>query len=108
MIAKHTAMIFFPVAALVGIVVLFPMTMSSYAVADAGHFLTKESPYISLTDPTNDSVMPIITSGDSPNTHYTFQKIPDGLGAYINGNRLNLFVNHELENATNEGGFAKV
>lgn len=77
------------------------------AIALGGHFQTSTAPYITVTDPSQDSVEAIITSGDKIGD-YAFANIPDGIGAYANGKSLNVFVNHELNNGTNHGGFAKV
>ena len=76
-------------------------------------FLTDKEPYISLVNTSfnnsTSSVKPLITSGEQLSNNYTFANIPDGLGAVqiINGT-VDVFVNHELENKTDHGGFAKV
>jgi len=89
-------------------------------------FLTNSKPFISLTNSsvmkenetnntnqnnnnTSNTIKALITSGDKLNNNYTFANIPDGLGAVqvVNGT-IDVFVNHELENETDEGGFAKV
>jgi hypothetical protein len=55
------------------------------------------------------SIEPLITSGDKLSNGYTFANIPDGLGAVqIENGTVDLFVNDELENDTDHGGFAKV
>lgn len=76
-------------------------------------FLTDKGPYISLVNTSftnsNSSVKPLITSGEQLSNNYTFANIPDGLGAVqIKSGTVDLFVNHELENDTDHGGFAKV
>lgn len=72
-------------------------------------FITSAPSYISVTDPSTDSAIPIITSGDSLSNGYTFANIPDGLGvSEKKGRFVNIFVSHELNNGTNHGGFAKV
>jgi hypothetical protein len=55
------------------------------------------------------SIEPLITSGEKLSNGYTFANIPDGLGAVqIENGTVDLFVNHELENDIDHGGFAKV
>lgn len=76
-------------------------------------FLTDKRPYISLVNTSfnnsTSSVKPLITSGEQMSNNYTFANIPDGLGAVqIKNGTLDVFVNHELENKTDHGGFAKV
>ena len=76
-------------------------------------FLTDKRPYISLVNTSfnnsTSSVKPLITSGEQLSNNYTFANIPDGLGAVqIKNGTLDVFVNHELENKTDHGGFAKV
>ena len=89
-------------------------------------FLTEQRSYISLanatvsrnsssTDTSYDnnigigSIEPLITSGDRLSNNYTFANIPDGLGAVqVKNGTVDVFVNHELENETDQGGFAKV
>jgi hypothetical protein len=89
-------------------------------------FFTNSKPFISVTNSsvvkenktyntdqsdnnTSNTIKALITSGDKLNNNYTFANIPDGLGAVqvVNG-AIDVFVNHELENETDEGGFAKV
>lgn len=91
--------------ALVGLL-LSPAAVTSASAAPAG-FVTGTAPYITVADPGSASVQAIITSGDSIGD-YTFANIPDGIGAYDKGSKLQVFVNHELNNGTNHGGFAKV
>ncbi|MCI0558821.1 MAG: hypothetical protein MN733_10015, partial [Nitrososphaera sp.] len=86
---------------------IFSPSTTGIAAALNGHFLTGTSPYITVTDPTDNSVKAIITSGDAIGS-YSFANIPDGIGAFENGNTLNVFVNHELNNGANHGGFARV
>lgn len=91
--------------ALVGLLLSPAMTTGASA---AGGFLTGTAPYITVADPAGSSVKAIITSGDTIGG-YKFAKIPDGIGAYANGKgTLNVFVNHELNNAPVHEGFAKV
>ena len=87
-------------------------------------FFTNSKPFISLTNSsivkenktndtdqnnnTSNTIMALITSGDKLNNNYTFANIPDGLGAVqvVNGT-IDVFVNHELENETDEGGLQR-
>lgn len=92
-------------AALLGLL-LSPTLATSASAAPAG-FVTGTAPYITVADPDAASLQAIITSGDSIGD-YTFANIPDGIGAYDKGSKLQVFVNHELNNGTNHGGFAKV
>jgi hypothetical protein len=76
-------------------------------------FLTEKGSYISLVNTSsnngNSSIKPLITSGEQLPNNYTFANIPDGLGAVqIKSGTVDVFVNHELENKTDHGGFAKV
>ena len=127
--------ILFPVAALLLLVSLSTLTWplqyenvfastSSFELDEP--FLTTERAFISLVNSSsngnvvndnanssaissNHTIKALITSGDSISNNYTFANIPDGLGAVqVENGTLDVFVNHELENETDEGGFAKV
>lgn len=105
--AMMAASIYAMISAVALIGLLLSPTLTTSAIA-AGGFLTATSPYITVADPANSSVKATITSGDAIGG-YKFAKIPDGIGAFANGKgTLNVFVNHELNNGTNHGGFAKV
>lgn len=87
-------------------------------------FLTEKRAFISLTNtsaadengtnasPNNNTdytIKALINSGDKLSNNYTFANIPDGLGAVeVENGTVDVFVSHELENETDEGGFAKV
>src|SRR5919107_910341 len=89
-------------------------------------FLTKDRAFISLVNSSsngtvvndnanssaissNNTIKAMIASGDTLSNNYNFAKIPDGLGAVqVENGTVDVFVNHELENETDEGGFAKV
>ena len=48
--------------AMVGLIV--SLSSTGNAAALGSHFLTSTAPYITVADPTNDSIKAIITSGD--------------------------------------------
>ena len=128
--------ILFPVAALLLLVSLSTLTWplqyvnvfastSSFELDEP--FLTTERAFISLVNSSNGNVVndnanstsattnsnhtikSLLTSGDTLSNNYTFANIPDGLGAVqVENGTVDVFVNHELENETDEGGFAKV
>jgi hypothetical protein len=80
----------------------------NYANAATGGFITSTGPYIKVANPGNSSVTAIITDGDVVGS-YAFAKIPDGIG-FVQGKDpiVKVFVSHELNNGTDQGGFAKV
>lgn len=93
-------------SAIAAIAALLLGTTASYS---ASGFLTSAPSYVTMVDAFNDSVEPLITAGDTLPNGYKFGKIPDGLGATANDDgTVSLFVSHELNNATNHEGFAKV
>lgn len=107
MYAMKAARIYATISAVALLGLLLSPTLATSATAAPGGFVTGVAPYITVADPGSASVKAIITSGDSIDG-YTFANIPDGVGAYEKGNKLQVFVNHELNNGTNHGGFAKV
>jgi hypothetical protein len=64
------------------------------AVAPAG-FITSATPQAYVVAPSA-TVTPIITVGDHLPSGYVFAPIPDGLGAYQDGQDLIVYANHEL------------
>lgn len=67
---------------------------SARALAAAG-FVTSEAPQARAALP-GATVTPIITTGDRLPSGYVFAPIPDGLGAYPDGQDLIVYANHEL------------
>jgi len=63
-------------------------------VASAG-FTTRATPQAYALTPAG-TVTPIITTGDRLPSGYVFAPIPDGLGAYQDGQDLIVYANHEL------------
>jgi hypothetical protein len=66
----------------------------AHTVATAG-FTTSATPQAYALTP-NGTVTPIITVGDRLPSGYVFAPIPDGLGAYQDGQDLIVYANHEL------------
>jgi hypothetical protein len=101
----------FIVGVVVFLLLLFVMLTSNMVYAQLSEnqaFLTKSKPYLQAANPENTSLKPIITANDTLPSGYIFQRIPDGLGIYDNGNgTVDVFVNHELEKEV-EGEYAKV
>ena len=78
-------------------------------------FLTENRAFISPTSTSiaeengTYTIKALINSGEKLSNNYTFANLPDGLGAVVVENgTVDVFVSHELENETDEGGFAKV
>jgi hypothetical protein len=94
-------------ASLVGALLLGSTVTSTDA---ASGFITGTPSYITLVDPSNDSIKALMTQGDDLPGGYELGKLPDGMGAHkVSKNELQLFVSHELNNGTNHGGkFAQV
>ncbi len=77
---------------------------------DAGPagFVTSETPQAYAVAP-GGTVTPIITVGDRLPSGYVFPPIPDGLGAYQDGQDLIVYANHELTagGVTDQSGAAQ-
>ena len=96
---------------------IFPGMMSDSAEGTSAQVPTNTTtPFLTLANSTNGSIKVIATSGDLVgDSNYKFAKIPDGMGAFVEGPKSNtangtliVFVSHELENGTYDEGFAKV
>lgn len=81
--------------------------------AYAESFQTQKLPFVTLDSGVldNSSITAIITTGDNLTSGFKFPQTPDGIGVIqLQNGTVDLFINHELENDTEEGqdGFAKV
>lgn len=107
--------------ALVAMLIGVPLSLGNSA--DATTRTTRTS-YIDLVDPLNDSIAPILSTGDTVNG-YVMGKVPDGLGAIKakgghghdddddkkgkSKGEVTVYMNHELNNGpTHFGKFAQV
>ena len=71
-------------------------------------FITTSKPFLQPLSNSNSSIKTIITTNDTLDDDYIFQKNPDGMGAFINENgTIDVFVNHELDHE-DDGEYAKV
>src|SRR5918992_738865 len=110
--------ILFPVAALLLLVSLstlaWPLQYENVFASTSSFeldepFLTTERAFISLVNSSNGNVVNNNANSSFSTNNSTFANIPDGLGAVqVENGTVDVFVNHELENETNEGEFAKV
>lgn len=71
-----------------------PSPSAATPVAETGH-LTAERPYLVATDPATLQIVPLISAGEMV-AEYQMAGVPDGLGAYLDGDRAVVFMNHEL------------
>jgi hypothetical protein len=103
-----TKLKFFSAVAVLAILVSLPVAFGNNA--EAVGFKTSKTSYVDLVDPINDSIMPILTTGDIVGP-YTFDQIPDGIGMVSSkkmwdddkhGNVI-AYINHEID-----GGGSKV
>src|SRR5262245_35652001 len=72
-----------------------PLLLTQQVAPPPGAFLTAQPAQARAAVP-QATVTPIITTGDQLANGYTFAPTPDGLGAYRDGDRLIVYVNHEL------------
>ena len=71
-------------------------------------FSTTSKPYLQLLASGNSSIKALITSNDTFSDGYSFQRTPDGLGAFVSKNgTIDVFVNHEMDH-DEDGEYAKV
>jgi secreted PhoX family phosphatase len=68
--------------------------MASPVIVAPGE-LTTARPYLVATDPSTLEITPILTAGETVGD-YQMAAMPDGLGAYQDGEDVVLFMNHEL------------
>ena len=76
-----------------------PVAAATQTVVQAGA-LTQARPYLVATDPSQLTITPLLTSGETVGD-YQMAGTPDGLGAYRDGNNVVVFMNHEWR--TEEG-----
>lgn len=71
-------------------------------------FYTKSVPYLQLLATGNSSIKALITTNNTIGNGYSFQKTPDGLGAFHNkDDTVDVVINHELDH-NEDGEYAKV
>jgi len=76
-----------------------PVAAATPTVVQAGA-LTQARPYLIATDPSQLTITPLLTSGETVGD-YQMAGTPDGLGAYRDGDTVVVFMNHEWRT---EGG----
>ncbi|HYO05828.1 MAG TPA: hypothetical protein VER14_02455 [Phototrophicaceae bacterium] len=98
----------------IAVVLLFiPGSLFYHENAYSESFKTQKKPYVSfaLDVPKNSTINALITTNDNLTNEFKFSQTPDGIGAVqLEDGKVELFINHELENETEEGqdGFSKV
>lgn len=90
-----------------------PFALINNGQAYADSFKTQKEPYVTLAPDVadNSSITALLTTNDNLTNGFKFPQNPDGIGAVqFEDGKVELFINHELENATEDGqdGFAKV
>ena len=90
------------------ITVLVVSTLLGLKMSATEAFTTTSKPYLQPLSTSNASIKALITTNDTLSDGYTFQKTPDGMGAFVTNNEtIDVFVNHELDNSE-DGEYAKV
>ncbi len=93
------------------LLLLIPCNLFAYENAYSDSFKTSKKNYVTLASsvPYNSTINALITTNDNLTTGFNFPQTPDGIGAFqTEKGKVDLFVNHELENETGQNGFAKV
>jgi len=90
-----------------------PFAFINNGQANADSFKTQKESYVTLASDVadNSSITALLTTNDNLTNGFKFPQAPDGIGTVqLEDGKVELFINHELENATEDGqdGFAKV